>query len=131
MANPKFKKFSKKFAFFPRNFSIIFQIFINFNANFWKITPNFKALPTIKFRFTLEKSEPPKHLEDPLNRKILHALLHFHFYWWLFAHFSNIRFSLFWLTFRIESVSDIMSCFPFDWGGKLCKWNWLFGLGNT
>ena len=31
--------------------------------------------PIVKFRSTLEKSDPPKHFVDPLNRKILHKLL--------------------------------------------------------
>ena len=70
----KFKKFSK-FCIFSRIFSIIFQIFINFDAYFWKITPNFRALSNNKILFYPRKIGPPKHLADPLDRKILHALL--------------------------------------------------------
>ena len=44
-------KHSEQSAFFPQNFSVIFQIFIIFNRYFWKITPNFMALPNSKISF--------------------------------------------------------------------------------
>ena len=56
MDRPKIKKLSEKFAFF----SNFLNIFINFNAYFWKITPNFRALPNSKISFHPRKIGPPQ-----------------------------------------------------------------------
>ena len=55
MARQKIKKFSEKCAF-SLEFS---QFFINFNAYFWKITQNFRALPNSKISFHPRKIGPP------------------------------------------------------------------------
>ena len=60
---------------FSRIFPLIFQISINFNAIFWKINPNFRALPNRKISCHRRKIRPTKHFVDPLNRKILPKLL--------------------------------------------------------
>ena len=39
----KTENFPRKCWIFSQIFSLIFQIFNNFNAYFWKITPNFRA----------------------------------------------------------------------------------------
>ena len=54
-------KNSEKFACFPWIFSIIFKIFINFNAYFWKIISNFSDL-TLYIR-----TPPPQTFGGPLQ----------------------------------------------------------------
>ena len=71
---PKLKKSLKKLHFFS-NFLNRFSNFLNFHAYFWKITIHFRALPNITISSQPSKIGPPKHLADPLNRKILHKLL--------------------------------------------------------
>ena len=71
MARPKIKKFFLTNLHFFWNFLNIFQFFINFNAYFWKSTPNFRTLPDSKISFY----HPPNIWRTPLNRKSLHALL--------------------------------------------------------
>ena len=71
----KLKNFLKNLQFFS-NVLNIFQFFINFNAYFWKITSNFRALSNSKNSFHPRKIGPaPNILWTPLNRKILHKLL--------------------------------------------------------
>ena len=50
---------------FSRIFPIIMQIFINFNADFWKITRNFRALPNSKISFHPRKMGPPQNFDGP------------------------------------------------------------------
>ena len=52
-------KIFRKNLHFSRIFSLIFQMFINFDAYFWKITPNFRVLPNSKISFRRSKIVPP------------------------------------------------------------------------
>ena len=67
-------KFRKMFHF-SRIFSINFQIFINFNAYYWKIPTNFRALPNSKISFRPSKIGQTFILLYSLNQKIRHKLL--------------------------------------------------------
>ena len=58
--------------------SIIFYIFNNFNANFWKITQNLRDSnfhSIVKFCHDTRKTDPLNIWRTPLDRKILHPLL--------------------------------------------------------
>ena len=63
--------------YFSQIFSRIFQIFINFTGYFWKISPNFRALPKSTIFPISERLILPNILSTPLNRKILHKLLRY------------------------------------------------------
>ena len=54
---PKIKKFGKIYIF-SLLFSIIVQIFIDFNAYFWKMLQNFSDLPNSKISFHPRKQNP-------------------------------------------------------------------------
>ena len=72
MARQKMKKILK-FFHFSRIFSIIFQFLMHI---FEKLPQILGLCSIVKFRSTLEKSDPPPNiLWTPLNRKILHKLL--------------------------------------------------------
>ena len=59
MAHPIIEKGFRKFAFFSRNFSTIFQIFINVMHIFEKLRQILGLCKKVKFRSNLEKSDPP------------------------------------------------------------------------
>ena len=69
MARPKIKKFSEKFAFFLE-FSQYFSNLLFILMHIFEKLPQILVLcPIVKFRSTLEKSDPPNILWTPLNRK--------------------------------------------------------------
>ena len=70
----KNKNFRENLAFFG-NFLRNFPYVYNFNSNFWKITPNFRASPNSKTLSRPSKDGPLSIWRTSLNRKILHALL--------------------------------------------------------
>ena len=76
MARQKIKKFSEKLTFFLE-FSQYFSNFLLILRHIFEKLPQILGLcPIVKFRSTLEKSDPPPNiLWTHLNRKILHKLL--------------------------------------------------------
>ena len=72
------KKFSEKIAFFLE-FSQYFFNFLLILLHIFKKLPQILGLcPIVKICSALKKSDPPNILWTPLNRKILHKLLHPH-----------------------------------------------------
>ena len=66
MARPKIKKFSEKFAIFPRIFSIFFQFFkLILMHIFEKLSQILGLCPIVKFRSTLEKADPQTFCGPP------------------------------------------------------------------
>ena len=128
MARPKIKKISEKSAFFSRIFSIFFQFLINFNAYFWKITPNFRALPNSKISFHPRKIGPPPNiLRTPLNRKILHKLLIKIYKSIHIADCSSIcLYVFFWKPKMLKSYLSFLNFFTKPVKPKLI-WNRIFG----
>ena len=74
MARPKIKKFSEKGAFFVEFSHLCFNFLLILMQKFEKLPQILGLCQIVKFRSTLEKSDP-KHFGDPVNRKILHKLL--------------------------------------------------------
>ena len=76
MARQKIKNFCKKFAFFLEFSQYFFNFLLILMHIFEKLPQILGRCPRVKFRTILEKSDPPNMLWTPLNRKILHKLLH-------------------------------------------------------
>ena len=89
MTRPKIKKFLKNLHFFS-NFLNSFSIFLLILMHIFEKLPQILGLcPIVKFRSTIEKSDPPNIFGTPLNRKILHKLL-VHVTFFGFRFFRNL-----------------------------------------
>ena len=76
MARTKIKNFSEKSAFFLEFSQYFFNFLLILMHIFEKLPRILGLCPIVKFRSTLEKSDPPPNIFwTPLNRKILHKLL--------------------------------------------------------
>ena len=69
MARPKIKKFSEKFAFFLEFSQYFFSVLLILMHIFEKLPQILGLCPIVKFRSTLEKSDPPEHFLDPPQPK--------------------------------------------------------------
>ena len=69
MSRTKIIKDFHEIWFFPRYFSIIFQMFIHFSAYFSKIRPKFRDWPNTIISFLPLKNRTPKHFTDPPQTK--------------------------------------------------------------